>query len=663
MVKIVKFFFLLVLVYSCGAGKKATSIEQLAVDVQNANDSLLDTLNETGEILTGDEGAQKVSTIADDFIGYYCHQMGETPNPFELEKYLSSERALALASTYLSQFKGAGIKCQSFEYLFKKGKILTGKFKFDRNLGGIEVIFNLRVDGGGLLQGISLSFLKGVDFKYDDVAMKDGTTLATYSFIQKNKKSTTVLIRSPYLPINGETYLGPVVSKYLKKSMNVVIQSNRGVFPSTGEFKWLHKINISDGSDAITWIKSQESSNGKIALVGTSYDGFNALSAAASNDPGIFSVLACSAPIDTKSDSFTSGGSVESFLISYAGITKMVARSNYRAKLAYLKQTKVPLSEYDNYIVGRDIPEWNDLLKVISGEPEAEKSYYQNRTSSEELLKIKAPTYFVAGNTHDQDSRDTLKSFTYLQLNAPNNKHSLYLHGGGHGCGDFAQTAQGKEYNNQLEHSQDQLKVLTKKVAVYSMAQKKVIEGDSYPPSALKKKTIFLSNQGGIKKHAEFDQLRSEFSHFSIGYLFDYLPGVNPNNFPIEQSIYVKINEHTTLNGPIKLNLNLENESLGSTLSAYAYIVRPDNSISTVHRIPRAYHPLKVQGNEQVSLTFPPTNHLVLAGSYLVIKLSLDPGNLITPYKRQAYLEKNTYGQVVLFDSPFIKNHIELITE
>lgn len=124
------------------------------------------------------------------------------------------------------------------------------------------------------------------------VAMRDAVGLYTRVFLPDGDGPfATVLWRSPYREVldfddDAEFY----ADVFNAEGYVFIFQDVRGRAQSEGDWEPLiHEIE--DGFDTTEWIAGQPWSNGKIATIGGSYDGFTALAAAVDN-PHVTAVLA-----------------------------------------------------------------------------------------------------------------------------------------------------------------------------------------------------------------------------------------------------------------------------------------------------------------------------------------------------------------------------------
>lgn len=363
-------------------------------------------------------------------------------SPFEYEKYFSKIEDYKKYLKSISYLSNLDDKCLGTKVVYDKYPIILVQYDLEREN---DLYISLRVDKNKKINSLFPFFKDGFKVTYSDMPTRDGNTISTISFELEGKKAKTIYTKTPYFHTDSNTYYLYSALDWMKKGYNFVVQSNRGSHASTGDFKWLHEKNIEDSQDAIKWIRNQDYSNGKVISYGVSYDGFNALASAVGDTEGLEAVIACSAPSNASSDSFTSGKTIEPWLLAYIANRENPDEINlFSEKAHFLISENIPLEEYDNYLYGRDIADWQDLMN--SKKEGNLLSYWKNRSLLKGLSKTSTPIFHIAGTANDQDSMDTVLAYEYLKKNDsdPSN-HRLYIHNEGHGCGNFLTTI-GKDF-------------------------------------------------------------------------------------------------------------------------------------------------------------------------------------------------------------------------
>lgn len=545
-------------------------------------------------------------------------------NPFEYEKYFAESSDFSTFLRYTVQIEQLSSECTSADIVFDHYPISIVKFNLVEN-NSLYGIF--RVNKEKKIHQYSFIPASNLSIEHKDIVMDDGNTLSSLLIKLDNTKRTTVLIKTPYLHTNGAGMYMNMAIQFLDKGHNVLLQSNRGSHASTGVFKWLHEKNIEDSKNSIDWITGQEFSNKKVISFGISYDGYNALAAAASNAEGLISTVACSAPSKASTDSFTAGESVESTLLSY-----IAERENpndiglFYEKFYYLENQNISYDEFDNILYGRDIADWSDLMDAKrSGDL---KSYMSERSILEKLKESKVSIFHVAGTDHDQDGRDTILAYEYLKNESYTKKNNfLYLHHYGHGCGEFFT----KEFGE------------------------KFLSGDT---KSLKNEYRELSN-GETSSDIENDFIKTDIKLFSLNITSELS---NRESSGDDQEIFYKgkSEEDITVNGSPVLKVNVSS-SLWRSSVIVSLFHSADGTYETPHsmasNISRTSFYMKDNTEGEISLILPPMKFHLKKGEDIIIKLSMDTQSYIDFFRveRSNYYEDNQESGLFEVIDPFIK--------
>jgi len=144
------------------------------------------------------------------------------------------------------------------------------------------------------------------------VPMRDGVRLATDIYLPAEKgkivpkKVPTILRRTPY---NKESGL-KTANYFVANGYAVVFQDTRGRYKSEGVWHMLND-DGRDGYDTCKWIGTQDWSNGRIGMYGTSYEGGTQHAIAMEKAPNLTTII----PVDAMSNlgyaSLRNGGAFE----------------------------------------------------------------------------------------------------------------------------------------------------------------------------------------------------------------------------------------------------------------------------------------------------------------------------------------------------------------
>ena len=105
------------------------------------------------------------------------------------------------------------------------------------------------------------------------VPMRDGVRLSTDLYVPKgvSGRLPVIMIRTPY-DKRAQRRPGSAARTFASQGYLVAVQDTRGKFESEGSYT-ISKDDVGDGSDATTWLATQEWSNGKVGTYGCSYLG------------------------------------------------------------------------------------------------------------------------------------------------------------------------------------------------------------------------------------------------------------------------------------------------------------------------------------------------------------------------------------------------------
>lgn len=572
------------------------------------------------------------------FAKSFCSFVGKNPNPFELESHISGEQSLQMLTSQLSYLGQNNITCQFSKEVYDHYPLHLVEYK--TNIG-YKVYVHYMYDQNYKVSQTSIS-LQVEDLHVDHlkIPMRDGKALSTFLYKTSESPKGTVLVRTPYYH-TGSMYLS-IADMFLRKGFHVAIQSNRGSHLSDGEFRWLSRENSKDAYDTIEFIAKQSFSNGKVVSYGVSYDGFNALASGIETPPSLTGIIACSAPANAATDSFTANTTTEAYLLSYVWERETNSPIKFfMQKYLYLKSAGVPAADYDNEIFGRDVADWDDFLAD-------NKKYFDDRNLLDGLNQINVPTIHVAGLSNDQDGRDTILAYESLQKNAVNkDMHRLLLHDQGHGCGSFGQSS---EFDLYLNLASDAPPVINgSKVRQFSKTLQGYAEGTTYPLSVDFEET-------SLPLTAALDGMQqqlnpADFQERPFGYFLDAIQEITASY--TQNSFIFPITEKTQLSGTPKLKLKAMVTAPDTAIYVDIMVIRPDGSTKTLSNVQRSGVVWDKPTNsiEDVTITLPPTLATLSAESQVYIQLSTKKSWIFHPTstERENFFENQDYGHVVIF--------------
>lgn len=192
------------------------------------------------------------------------------------------------------------------------------------------------------------------------VPMRDGVRLATDILLPDGPgPSPVVLTRTPY----GKGWFSvPSPEAFVQAEYALVAQDCRGRFDSEGDwFPWVD--DADDGYDTIEWIAEQPWSNGRVGMVGGSYQGTTQWAAASACPPHLVCIVPEEIPLDHYADLAYRGGALQLVtLYPWALLVEGKVRQQIpHDRMPELLRT-LPLIEADQ-AAGRDLHYWRAWLE------------------------------------------------------------------------------------------------------------------------------------------------------------------------------------------------------------------------------------------------------------------------------------------------------------
>jgi putative CocE/NonD family hydrolase len=284
------------------------------------------------------------------------------------------------------------------------------------------------------------------DRRVEMIVMRDGSKLNTVIHAPKDQKVPLPIIlqRSPY-GVNFQTPLNSYLRDLANDGYIFVFQDIRGRFQSEGEFAMVRaprdKSNpkafdeSSDTYDTIEWlVKNVPNNNGKVGMLGISYDGWLTTMALIDPHPAL-QAASPQAPVADMflGDDFHHNGA---FRLSYGYEYVAMMETNKtnssprfdRADMYewYLKLG--PLSNVNkNYFHGK-MPTWNDFVKHPNYD-----EFWQKQAAAKYLTKVTVPTMSVAGWWDQEDFYGPLKTYATLEPHDQQGKNFIVIGPWNHG--------------------------------------------------------------------------------------------------------------------------------------------------------------------------------------------------------------------------------------
>ncbi len=278
---------------------------------------------------------------------------------------------------------------------------------------GFEFVLSLRVAGDGLIedmqgigdadnpiQGDALLTLRDLR---NEVKARDGVSLRTLVFTKRGTESSrqpVVLVRTPYFQTDGMFTLTKWVNTarfWTDRGYAYVLQAVRGTGGSQGRYKIFSPREVDDARDTLDWIVSQGFSNGKIGVIGVSYEGFTSIAAGITHHPALKVVVAGGAPSDNSDGSFIRNGTVWLKELNYLRYNLAQDGLVYWPgfESALIGMMKEPdLRKYDRKLFGAEFADWQ---RIAASFPDPSAPFWKEREIHSRIGEISAPTYHIGG--------------------------------------------------------------------------------------------------------------------------------------------------------------------------------------------------------------------------------------------------------------------------
>jgi len=261
------------------------------------------------------------------------------------------------------------------------------------------------------------------------IPMRDGTRLYTVILIPQDQTEPLPIIfnRTPYGVTKFDTERVNTDHKELVADGYIfVFQNIRGRFRSEGQFvmmrqprdrRDLKSIDEStDAYDTIDWlIKNVPKNNGRIGIIGESYDGWLSTMALIEPHPALKADSPQAPMTDTwlSDDFFHNGAFRQSFGYEYAKAmetSKLVEDVNYGNTDAYDWYYSLKTLSALTAQLGGKLPSWNNFVAHPTYD-----SFWQKHAAQNYLDQVTVPTLVVGGWWDQEDLSGTLTTYQALE--------------------------------------------------------------------------------------------------------------------------------------------------------------------------------------------------------------------------------------------------------
>ncbi len=287
------------------------------------------------------------------------------------------------------------------------------------------------------------------------VAMRDGVKLHTLVFTPKGARSNLpiLFLRTPYGIDNRTGFFQTSLKELADDGYLFAFQDIRGKFRSEGEFAMIRAPRdpadsraIDEGTDAydtIDWlIKNVRGHNGRVGMLGVSYDGWLTVMALLEPHPALKAASPQASPADMfLGDDFHHNGA---FRLSYG--FEYVARMESVRGMQFFQFDRRdtyewflalgPLSTANARYFHEKLPTWNDFVHHPNYD-----TFWRKQAVARFLSRPKVPTLNVAGWWDQEDFYGPLKIYETWEKQDTDRKSTLVVgpwnHGGwSNGAGD-----------------------------------------------------------------------------------------------------------------------------------------------------------------------------------------------------------------------------------
>jgi len=271
------------------------------------------------------------------------------------------------------------------------------------------------------------------------LAMRDGVKLHTIVVTPKTAAEPLpfVMLRTPYGVANWSRHFGSYMKQLAEDGYVFVFQDIRGRFGSEGTFVMQRPLRATDPKltfdectdayDTIDWlVKNVPHNNGRVGMLGVSYDGWTTIMAAVEPHPALRAISPQASPSDMwLGDDFHHNGAFRlSYGFEYAAMmetdktTKAFTFDRHDTFDWYLRLGS--LKHVNEKHLHDKIPTWNDYV----AHPDYD-GFWQAQTITPQLQSCTVPTLNVAGWWDQEDFFGPLA--IYQALEKHDRQHHNYL--------------------------------------------------------------------------------------------------------------------------------------------------------------------------------------------------------------------------------------------
>ena len=258
------------------------------------------------------------------------------------------------------------------------------------------------------------------------IRMRDGARLYTVLIIPRGAKNAPILLdRTPYSAAKAaargagpwpENILSPLFAELIRAGYIVALQDVRGKYRSEGDYVMNRPLrgplnptavdHSTDAWDTIDWlVRNVREGNGRVGVIGTSYDGFTAAMALVNPHPALKAAVPINPMVDVwKGDDWFHNGAFRQSMVSYVYGQTAAPDSDQESfpggtddYNAYLRYGSA--SEFGRALGMDRLPFWRRLMR----HPDYDE-YWQDQALDRILARtgLSVPTLIV-GSLWDQE--------------------------------------------------------------------------------------------------------------------------------------------------------------------------------------------------------------------------------------------------------------------
>jgi putative CocE/NonD family hydrolase len=272
------------------------------------------------------------------------------------------------------------------------------------------------------------------------VPVRDGVRLQTVILAPANQTGPLPILfrRTPYgVPDAAPPSIPASLKELMQDGYIIVIQNLRGRFKSEGNFKLTSQVDLTDSTatnettdayDSIEWlVKHVPNNNGKVGMMGVSYDGMTTAMALLHPHPALVAMSEQASPADEwmNDDDHRYGALRESYAFEYAVLEESDKNKNthfafdqYDTYSWYLSLG--PLSNINARYLHRSIPYWN----AIVAHPDYD-DYWKKEAWVRQLHASTVPNLNVAGFWDQEDPWGPWQIFRHAAEHDPDHTNFM----------------------------------------------------------------------------------------------------------------------------------------------------------------------------------------------------------------------------------------------